>query len=92
MMITEMLNVGCYDSMLDRQDSYERIFGGDDAAPNLWQQERNEFSSPPYRYLNYHYCNIIVANLNLNIKNGGLFRTLIASFPSIRLHPQTAKY
>lgn len=36
MTITEMLNVGCYDSMLDRQDSYERIFGGDDVAPNLW--------------------------------------------------------
>jgi hypothetical protein len=35
MTITEMLNVGCYDSMLGRQDSYERIFGGDNAAPDL---------------------------------------------------------
>ena len=32
---TEMLNVGCYDSMLGRKDSYERIFAGDDAASDL---------------------------------------------------------
>jgi hypothetical protein len=36
MTITEMLNVGCYDSMLGKQESYERIFGGDDVAPIPW--------------------------------------------------------
>jgi hypothetical protein len=33
---TEMLNVGCYDSMLGRQDSYGHIFGVDDTAPDHW--------------------------------------------------------
>ncbi len=36
MTITEMLNVGSYDSMLGRQDSYGHTFGVDDAAPYLW--------------------------------------------------------
>ena len=36
MTITEMLNIGCYGSMLGRQDSYGHRFSVDDAAPDLW--------------------------------------------------------
>ena len=36
MTITEMLNIGCYDVMQGRQDSYGHRFGVDDAAPYLW--------------------------------------------------------
>ncbi len=34
-MLNEMLNIGCYDSMLGRQDPYGHRFGVDDAAPYL---------------------------------------------------------